>query len=367
MDRARYWTTCARRRSPAPCSRSAPSNTRDIMARSDHAHSDSSFLQQLQRDGVVTPAAVLRPLAGGVSSDIYLVQDGAKVFVVKRALEKLRVEQEWRASVSRNRYEQLYLEYVGQILPEHVPAILAKGDGYFAMEYLGEGFTTWKAKLLEGRACEEDCRIAGRTLATIHRHSAGDPAAAEQFDSTDNFVELRVEPYFLTIARVHPELEGLIGIEVDRLCAAREALVHGDYSPKNLMLGDDRFVIVDCEVAWYGDPAFDVAFLSTHLLLKALYHWPKGNDLSGLAGCFFDAYQVHRRLSPDQVQQLEQHAGLLLLLLLLARIDGKSPVEYLTESQQAFTARVLLGAIAERAGNASDGRSRLLASPLTHA
>ena len=80
--------------------------------------------------------------------------------------------------------------------------------------------------------------------------------------------------------------------EAERLVTCRSVLVHGDFSPKNLLVSGDRLVIIDCEVAWYGDPAFDLAFLLNHLCLKALYHAPAhGADLrvAGRATC--QAYQ----------------------------------------------------------------------------
>lgn len=114
----------------------------------------AELLAVLRRDGVnVTEAAEAVPLTGGVSSDIHLVRDGGRAFVIKRALARLKVTDDWRSDPERNRYEQRYLRYVGAFLPRAVPRVLFGGEdrGYFAMEYLGEGFTNWKAALLAGR------------------------------------------------------------------------------------------------------------------------------------------------------------------------------------------------------------------------
>lgn len=286
---------------------------------------------QLWSDGVLRHRdARFKALTGGVSSEIYRVDDGDESFVVKRALPKLKVKDEWVANVDRNRYERLYIEYVGRIAPGFVPILRATGDGFFAMELLGEGFEPWKARLMRGNARKEDAARAGSFLAAVHAQSAGDAEAQEMFDSTTNFFELRVEPYLLATARRHPEIAAYFHNQAEQLVRTRRCLVHGDFSPKNIMLSSDRMVILDCEVAWYGDPAFDVAFLMTHLLLKGLYHAPQNVGLHELSKAFLASYfqGIAARLDRDEV---ERHASRLLPMLLLARKDGKSPVEYLDD------------------------------------
>jgi aminoglycoside phosphotransferase (APT) family kinase protein len=210
-------------------------------------------------------------LTGGVSSEIYRVDDGVETFVVKRALAKLRVSEDWSADVGRNRFEQSYLSYVGQFLPAAVPRVRqARPDhGYFTMEYLGPEFSNWKQLLMSGHCQVRHAILAAEVLGSIHAKSAGDEDAARLFDTGLNFRQLRTEPYFLTAARRHPELRQLIETEVERLESTHQCLVHGDFSPKNMLIHQDRLVLLDCEVAWYGDPAFDVAFLLNHLLLKS--------------------------------------------------------------------------------------------------
>ncbi len=293
----------------------------------------SDFLEILIADGAVRHRdAVLTPLAGGVSSDIYRVKDGEDVFVVKRALPRLRVEDEWFVDLSRNRYELEYLRYVGRILPDAVPAIRFAGrqHGYFAMEYLGDGFANWKQLLLAGDFWVSHAARAGQILGTIHARSAGDPEAAAMFDSTDNFHQLRTDPYLLTTGWRHPELRALFQAEAERLDATRECLVHGDFSPKNILWRERRMVILDCEVAWYGDPAFDMAFLLNHLFLKSLYHAPRGVPLAELIRAAWGTY-AETRNDAGVTQRIAARLPRLLLMLMLARIDGKSPAEYLTD------------------------------------
>ncbi len=296
----------------------------------------NDFLDQLRRDGVVRSGAPkLTPISGGVSSDILRLDDGGRTVVVKRALERLRVEQEWLADVTRNLAEQDYLNYVGALVPGAVPRLLhaSRTHAYFVMEYLGPQFLNWKQRLLLGDCDPQDAARAGELLAAIHRHSQGDPAVAGKFATDANFTQLRVEPYLLYTGRQHAELRVAFEAEAARLLSCHEALVHGDFSPKNILIGDGRMVLLDCEVAWYGDPAFDLAFLINHLMLKALHCPQESRRFRAAIDAFQQAYR-QRYEQLDRVAQIESRLLPLLPMLTLARVDGKSPVEYLNETQR---------------------------------
>lgn len=291
-----------------------------------------NMLKQLIADGLVTCAnASLQVLTGGVSSEIYLVKDGSNQFVVKRALPKLKVQADWFADVSRNESEFEYIEYVSRIAPGSVPLVLKKGDGYFAMEYLGDGFGNWKQELLEGNWKKEHAERAAALLAKVHAASRGDATAAARFDNGKNFWELRIEPYLIAAGGRHPELKALFEDETTRLGSVKECLIHGDFSPKNILISGTRLVALDCEVANYGDPSFDYCFLLTHLLLKALWHSPKGRGLRPLVHGFMETYRTSATFDRDEARKFSLRGGRLLAMLLLARVDGKSPVEYLTD------------------------------------
>jgi aminoglycoside phosphotransferase (APT) family kinase protein len=201
------------------------------------------------------------------------------------------------------------------------------------MEFLGPEFSSWKQKLLRGEARVEDAVSAASLLGTIHAHSATDREAARQFDTTANFIQLRIDPYLLTTGKRHPDLQPLFDMEAERLASTCQCLVHGDFSPKNLMLSPSRMVLLDCEVAWYGDPAFDLAFLLTHFLLKGLYHAPRHLGFDQMCQAFWSRYVEVAGHAID-AQALAPRVARLLLMLLLARIDGKSPIEYLRQPQQ---------------------------------
>ena len=294
------------------------------------------FLNRLRLDGVVRRSdATLTPLADGVSSDIFRVDDGSDTFVVKRALAKLRVKDHWTADVTRNHYEQLYIGYVSRFLPHAVPSLRPGNEkrDYFAMEYLGPEFANWKQLLLRGDISAKHAVCAASVLGKIHGRSAADPEVARQFETTANFAQLRIDPYLLTTGRRHPDLRDYFEEEAQRLASTRLCLVHGDFSPKNIMVSESRLVLLDCEVAWYGDPAFDLAFLLAHILLKSLYHAPRQVGLRRLAGDFWQRY-IGEAGSAIDTQSLKPRVARLLLMLLLARIDGKSPVEYLNDPKK---------------------------------
>ena len=318
---------------------SAGENAR--IPRSVDRPSTDEFFALLKRDGLITREdAKLTALTDGVSSEIYRVDDGADSFVVKRALPKLKVKDHWTANVDRTRYERMFIEYVAGFAPAAVPRLRTTPHdrGYFAMELLGDDFVNWKKLLLRGDTRAEPAERAAQILAAIHAHSAGDAEVATRFDTTENFLQLRIEPYLLTTGRRHPKLKSRFDTEAERLAATRQCLVHGDFSPKNMMISLERFVLLDCEVAWYGDPAFDVAFLLTHLLLKALLYAPEKIGLDEMSDAFWKRYAGEASGAIDCVA-LEPRIARLLPMLLLARVDGKSPVEYLNESRREWVRR----------------------------
>jgi len=289
------------------------------------------ILAHLIQSGLAAHDASLTPLPGGVSSDISLVESSQGTLVVKAALAKLRVKDDWFADLSRNRVEQDFFDYAAPVISAHVPRILGRGEDWFAMEYLGE-MPNWKTKLLAGEIDLETAKLAGDVLGRLHAASWLDDAAQERFATLPNFHALRIEPYLLTTASRVPEAADILRAEAARLAETKLALVHGDYSPKNLLVGPQHLIVLDAECAWFGDPAFDTAFMLTHLHLKALLH----PDAIHLVPDFWSAYT--KACGHD----LEGRTVRLLLCLLLARVHGKSPVEYLNESQQARVTRFVL-------------------------
>ncbi|MBB3697392.1 phosphotransferase [Flammeovirga yaeyamensis] len=295
----------------------------------------NELIKYLRTQGIINTNAVeITPLNGGVSCEILLIEDGLQRLVVKRALKKLKVKEDWFADIGRNVTEQEYLKYVGSLLPDAVPKIIYqdKEHHFFCMEMIEGDFENWKKELLAGTCNNAYAREAGHILGIIHNTSFDNEALAKQFDTTQNFFELRLDPYLLSTAKKHPKIAHYFNEEALRLNKTHKCLVHGDFSPKNIMVSPHRLVVLDCEVAWYGDPVFDLAFLINHFTLKGLLMPEKSHQLMHLATQFFTAYKEKATSFP--VDHLERQSIHLLLLLMLARVDGKSPVEYLNTDQQ---------------------------------
>jgi aminoglycoside phosphotransferase (APT) family kinase protein len=292
-------------------------------------------------------------LAGGVSSDIWRVDLVAGPVCVKRALPKLRVEQDWFAPVERNAYEAAWMRFAATVAPDAVPELLGQdeGAGVLVMAYLDpDSHRLWKADLREGQADPDVARAVGNCLVRIHATSANDPEVAATFATDQIFYEIRLEPYLVASARAHPDRADAIQALVETTARTKRALVHGDVSPKNILVGPRGPVFLDAECAWYGDPAFDVAFCLNHLLLKCLWT-PRA--ARGFLQCFdvlATAYLAGVGWEPRGA--LEARAARLLPGLFLARIDGKSPVEYVTEAADKErvrrVARTLLAEPVER-------------------
>lgn len=277
----------------------------------------------------------MEPLTGGVSSDIWRVVLPDRIVCVKRALSKLKVAADWRAPTGRNAYEVAWFETAAQFASEAVPKILAHDveNGLFVMEYLEPAvYRLWKAALMEGQADVGTAEAVARVLAQIHAGSAGDDDVARRFDTDETFYAIRLEPYLEATGRAHPEyLDRLIALSA-RTAATKKTLVHGDVSPKNILLGPKGPVFLDAECAWYGDPAFDAAFCLNHLLLKGAW---RTDRVVAYLDCFLAFGQTYLDGADwEPTDALEERVATLLPGLFLARIDGKSPVEYLTEDVQ---------------------------------
>jgi aminoglycoside phosphotransferase (APT) family kinase protein len=274
-----------------------------------------------------------RALTGGVSSDIWRVDLATGPVCVKRALPRLRVAQNWEAPVERNGFEYEWYRIAADAAPRSVPRMLAQGEGLFAMEYLDAArHPVWKEELRRGHADPDFAAKVGATLATIHRATAGREDVAGRFPTDAIFYAIRLEPYLVATAAKHKSLKAALLSLARRTAETKLALVHGDVSPKNILAGPAGPVFLDAECAWYGDPAFDLAFCLNHLLLKCL--WVPQATARFLA-CFdslADAYLAG--VAWERASVLEARAASLLPGLLLARVDGKSPVEYLTHDAE---------------------------------
>ncbi len=305
------------------------------------------------------PGETLRvtPLGGGVSNNVLLVESAAARVVVKQSLEKLRVKDDWRAERGRIFRECASIRALAGVLPAAcLPQIVLEDEAnfLFVMTAAPAGARPWKTDLLEGRIEAPLAARAGALLAAIHAFSHGHAEIRERFADQTCFEQLRVDPYYRTCARRHPELAAPIGALIEAMDGRRLALVHGDYSPKNMLVmrqgawqgeaGAPELFLIDFEVVHYGDPAFDTGFCLNHLLLKSFHHPRRRAEYRDAARAFWSAYVagVPRPIAEGIEEATCHHLG----ALLLARVDGKSPAEYLGEAAgaevRAAARRVLL-------------------------
>ena len=285
--------------------------------------------------GVTGATVSFEALTGGVSSDIWKVTTSTRVFCVKRPLAKLRVAADWRAPLERNRFEVAWMRIAHAIVPEAVPEILHHDvrAHLCAMQYLDPArHRLWKTELRDGRVNPEDAAEVGRRLGHIHASTADEPSDHAQFPANDIFHAIRLEPYLEATALAHPDLRAPLFALSARTASIRRVMVHGDVSPKNILLGPAGPVFLDAECACIGDPAFDLAFCLNHLLLKCLWTPSARDALLASFDALGNAYLAQVRWEP--VDELASRAASLLPGLLLARVDGRSPVEYLRDDRE---------------------------------
>ena len=274
----------------------------------------------------------MEALSGGVSSDIWRVELRSRPVCVKRALPRLRVAQLWEAPIERNRYERLWMQAAAAAAPGAAPKVIAWDDegGLFAMEYLD--YPVWKSLLRSGHADTAFAAQVGAALAAIHGATAAREDVKATFATDAIFHAIRLEPYLVATAKVHPDLRTRLAALEERTAKAKRCLVHGDVSPKNILVTPRGPVFLDAECAWYGDPAFDVAFCLNHMFLKCVW---VAQAQKGFLACYDALCAAYLpKVSWEDASAVEERAATLLPGLLLGRIDGKSPVEYLDDAQR---------------------------------
>jgi aminoglycoside phosphotransferase (APT) family kinase protein len=222
------------------------------------------------------------------------------------------------------------------------------------MEYLDPSrYRVWKEALRDGDVVLAQAAAVGDVLGRIHAATADDPDIAARFDTDQVFYDIRLEPYLVATGRAHPDLADIFAVLVQVTAETKHVLVHGDVSPKNILIGPNGPVFLDAECAWFGDPAFDLAFCLNHLLLKCLWTPSATTEFLDAFGVLAARYLAH--VDWEDPTELDARVARLLPGLLLARVDGKSPVEYLTDEKDKTVvreaARVLLTSPVPRLGD----------------
>jgi 5-methylthioribose kinase len=306
----------------------------------------------------------VEPLSWGVSNEVLRVRTPHRWYVLKQSRPQLRTRELWRSDPARIFREAQAMQALAGVLPRGVVPHVVHVDRHnycFLMEHAPEQARVWKADLLAGRIVPEVASFAGQVLGRLHEHTRHHPEFQRDFADRHIFWQLRTEPFYLRIMQRHPDLADAVAPLVDRLDHHSEAICHGDFSPKNFLVWPERsegfFTLVDYETVCFGEPAMDVGFFLSHLLLKAIrWTWPQTSawhapsNESGPAEpsgslprecrpqteAFFELtrqFWFRYRLaagavcSPEHEHWSRLHAA----ACMLARIDGTSPVDYLPE------------------------------------
>jgi 5-methylthioribose kinase len=286
--------------------------------------------------------ARVEALGWGVSNVVLRVETGGGQFVLKQSRPQLRTRDLWLSDLNRVYREQEVMEVLGPLLPEGVvPAILfADRPNYvFGMSHAPLEARVWKESLLAGEVDLSLGEWTGTVLGRMHQATAGQPELLDRFANRTVFVQLRVDPFYRRIQERCPDVAGAVAPLIVELLTRQEALCHGDYSPKNILAHESRFTLVDYETAHLGDPTMDLGFFLSHLMLKAVKRYRERQRYFELTRAFWRGYEREVTFRPvsELVARGIGHFG----LCVLARIDGTSPVDYLTEERLREAARAL--------------------------
>lgn len=324
----------------------------------------------VQQQVIADPSEVcVSRLTGGVSNQVLLVEfadQNRANWVIKQARDRLAVAQEWLCSVERLIREMDTLQICNELIQAAsvpligvqavVPAIhFEDRENYvYAMTAAAENCRVWKRDLLDGVVDQTVAKACGWMLGVLHSGSWNAEGVQDLIGSTEFFDDLRLDPYYRQIARVHQELQAPVDRLLELNLNYRNCLVHGDYSPKNILVNDESVVLLDFEVGHYGDPAFDLGFFLTHLHIKALIAGDRFDEYASLIDVFWSAYatEICKVLSEQELVALEYRSCLNLGGCLVARVDGKSPVEYLADdSTKALVRNVGWQALVDEVGS----------------
>lgn len=324
--------------------------------------------------------ATVQTLAWGVSNVVIRVDSPSGSFVVKQSRHQLRTQIDWFSRLDRIWREVDVMRALAACVPVgSIPQVLFedRANYLYGMEAIAADHRVWKGELLAGFVDVSVARELGTWLAQVHRQTSDRADLMERLCDRVVFDELRLDPFYRYVAthdeRVRAELESLIAHSLAR----QDCLVLADFSPKNILLTNERPVVVDFETGHYGDPGFDIGFFLSHVLLKTVRNRPRADGQANrmleyleLARVFWQEY--HRTLltavapawasdvlrSPTFEAQCVRH----LAACMLARVDGKSRVDYLSPDDVPLVREFCHALLHDRVPSINEAFERIMAT-----
>jgi len=309
-------------------------------------------------------------LQGGISNRaVRITWPDGRGWVVKQSLSKLRVKVDWFSNRERIRVEAKALHWFNRLAPPGTTPLLTFEDAtnhILAMEAIPEGHENWKSVLLSGRIVPSHFEQFGLFLGSTQRRSLEfGPEIRRAFADTEHFKSLRLEPYYVYTGQQVPLASAFLNKLVHETLCHKLSLVHGDFSPKNTLIYQDKLILLDYEVVHFGGPAFDVGFALTHFLSKA-NHMPKYRlSLADAAVRFWRLYLSE--VATLGWEHFEARAVRHTLGCLLARVAGKSSLEYLTPDAAARQRNAVLALMGNPPATVSDLIARFVHHIESHA
>jgi 5-methylthioribose kinase len=306
---------------------------------------ENTVVAYLTNRGIISGSAEVEELTGGVSNVVLAVKAGNKDLVLKQALPQLKVAAVWKADQRRAIVEANGMKLLHSITPDSVPELIDfdPEDFTLTMERLPRACTVWKSDLLDGVIKPSIGTDLGRILATWHNFGATSKDSRDAYMEDSLFDQLRVTPFYRAVAKVNPPLDSRIQELIREISTEKITLVHGDFSPKNIMItATDKPIVLDFEVMHTGNPVFDLGFISAHLFCKysRIEDVKQRSLLRETAISFIDSYA--QTCNIEVTKSLPQHVA----VIALARVEGVSPVNYLDEAGKARVQSVTKAAIA---------------------
>ena len=273
-----------------------------------------------------------KKLTGGVSSEVYHVKTIKNNYCIKRSLKRLLVKKKWIVNTNRIKFEYLWLKHCQNILKRNIPNTYEFNNKkkYIVMEYLKTSqYKTLKQLYFNKIININTIRSISKHLYKIHSNSSNYKTKKTFEGNYKNFYDLRLDPYFNEVGRVYPKYKGYIKKINESYIKHSNTLVHGDFSPKNILVGKNKIIYLDAECCNFGDPVFDLVFFTNHLLIKSIFFKDKSQEFIKLYISFYKEYLSN--LSTKNFNSYIDRIIKMTPIMLLSRVDGKSPVEYINK------------------------------------